>query len=170
MIKIIDNFFDEEDHTKVMDYIKTKIHFTPRYFDDEKPKTKENFYGQRFILEEDETLLNTFIKQSEKKFKIKIKKIYSDCGIDLRNLDHFKPHIDSDHAVINILIMLEGPIGVTTGTVFYTEEELDIHVGFRPNRAILFPSDKVHSPHKCELKNIRRYTATLFVKDYSDVS
>ena len=62
--------------------------------------------------------------------------------------------------------MLDGPIAVTTGTCFYTDNELDIHVGFRPNRAVMFPSDRVHSPHKSEIKNMRRYTASLFVSEY----
>ena len=62
--------------------------------------------------------------------------------------------------------MLDGPVGVTTGTVFYTDGELDIHVGFRPNRAVLFPSNYYHSPHKCGLKGVRRYTASLFITDY----
>ena len=64
--------------------------------------------------------------------------------------------------------MLEGPVGVTTGTVFYTDNELDIHVGFRPNRAVMFSSNKMHSPHKNDLKNIRRYTASLFITKYED--
>jgi len=64
--------------------------------------------------------------------------------------------------------MLYGPIAVSNGTVFYSNE-LDIHVGFRPNRAVLFPSNWMHSQHASKDKGIRRYTSTLFVKDYQDV-
>ncbi len=71
-------------------------------------------------------------------------------------------------AALRPLTTLAGsvPIGVSTGTVFYTDGELDIHIGFRPNRAVLFPSNYYHSPHKCELKGIRRYTSTLFIEEY----
>ncbi len=168
MIKIVNNFFDDEKYKQVIFHIKNNIRFTPRYLKDTTEKIKENYYGERFILNTDKNLLDTFILQSEKKFNFKIKKVHHDCGIDLRNLDRFIPHTDTGLAKMNILVMLEGPIGVTTGTVFYNDDdgELDIHVGFRPNRAILFPSHYYHSPHKCELKGVRRYTATLFVEDY----
>lgn len=169
MIKIINDFFDDEKYKQVMHHIKNNLYFTSRYFKNTTEKTKENFYGERFVLNSDKNLLNTFISQSEKKFNFKIKKVNNDCGIDLRNLDHFSPHIDNDGPnKLNILIMLEGPVGVTTGTVFYTEGELDIHVGFRPNRAVLFPSNYYHSPHKCELKGMRRYTSTLFIEEYEN--
>jgi len=164
VIKIVDNFFDNEKYEQVMHYIKNKVYFTPRYFDGTTEKTKENYYGERFVLNSNKNLLNTFISQSEKIFNFKIKKVTDDCGIDLRNIDRFYPHVDV--AKLNILIMLDGPIGVTSGTVFYTEGELDMHIGFRPNRAILFPSDKPHSAHKCELKGVRRYTSSIFVTEY----
>ena len=166
MIKIINDFFDNETYQKVMYHIKTNIYFTPRYFEGSVEKIKENYYGDRFDLISDKNLLETFISQSEKKFNFKIKNIKSDSGIDLRNLNRFEPHVDG--AKLNVLIMLDGPIGVTSGTVFYTDNELDIHIGFRPNRAILFPSHYYHSPHKCELKGVKRYTASLFITDYEE--
>ena len=166
MIKIVNNFFDDEKYKQVIFHIKNNIRFTPRYLKDTTEKIKENYYGERFILNTDKNLLDTFILQSEKKFNFKIKKVHKDCGIDLRNLNDFTPHVDSGFAKLNILIMLDGPVGVTTGTVFYTDGELDIHVGFRPNRAVLFPSNYYHSPHKCGLKGVRRYTASLFITDY----
>ena len=173
MIKIVNDFFDDKkEFNDLVNYIKKNISFTPRFFVDSKENTKESFYGQRFVLNSDKDLLDTFISQSEKKFNFKIKKVSDDCGIDLRNLDRFLPHIDSQRegmgGKLNVLVMLDGPIGVTTGTVFYTDGQLDIHVGFRPNRAILFPSNYYHSSHKCELKGIRRYTSTLFIQDYEE--
>jgi len=164
VIKIVDNFFDDEMYNKIIHHVKTKLYFTPRFWEG-REKTKENHYGDRFVLNSDKNLLDTFIKQSEKKFNFKIKEVHFDCGIDLRNLDDWMPHIDEDYK-INILVMLDGPIGITTGTVFYTEGELDIHIGFRPNRAILFPSRRLHSPHKCKLEGMRRYTTSIFVKEY----
>ena len=47
-----------------------------------------------------------------------------------------------------------GLVAVTNGTVFYYETlddyVLDMHVGFRPNRAILFPSDWITIQSACK--------------------
>ena len=68
--------------------------------------------------------------------------------------------------------MLKGPTAVTNGTVFYHGDinnfDLDIHVGFRENRAILFPSNWLHSNHASNVPNLKRYTASLFIKDYEE--
>jgi len=169
MIKIINDFFEDEMFLNVQNHITTKIYYTPRYFE-EREKNKDSYYGSRFLLSEDKNLLNTFIKQAEKKFKIKIKEVEKDSGIDIRNLDHFVPHQDS--AKVNVLVMLKGPTAVANGTVFYTGPinkcELDIHVGFRENRAILFPSKWVHSSHASNVPNLRRYTASLFITEYEE--
>ena len=166
MIKIIDNFFPEQDLKLVKDFALNKAFYTPRYFSDTKEKNKENYYGSRFDLINQPKLLELFKKQAELNFKIKIKKLKKDSGIDLRKLDHFKPHVDSNSkSDVNILIMIHGDTAVENGTVFYTDNQLDIHVGFKENRGILFPSNKVHSPHACK-DNVKRYTATLFVQDY----
>ena len=169
MIKIIDNFFENKKYNQIINHIKTNIFFKAQYLNEKSEKSEENYYGDRFVLEEDENLLKMFIKQSENKFKIKIKKLTS-ASIDIRNLKNFFPHTDTREGnKLNIFIMLDGPVGVTTGIVFYTNNELDMHVGFRPNRALLFPSDKLHSPHKSDLKGIRRYTSTLFIKEYGEL-
>ncbi len=171
MIKIIDNFFDEDVLKKIQHHITNNIYYTPKWFEGE-PKTKETHYGDRFFLNDDPELRDTFVNQAENKFKIKIKKLNFNSGIDLRNLDHFKPHADEKQGKINILTMLYGPIAIENGTVFYHVDKdtcLDIHVGFRPNRAVLFPSNWVHSQHASKTKGVRRYTSTLFVIDYQDV-
>jgi len=169
VIKIINDFFKEDDLKKVQDFALNKAFYTPSYFDDAPEKTKKYYYGSRFHLERNKELLNIFIKQAELKFKIKINKVDWNSGIDLRNLDHFKPHVDDKDAIVNILVMISGPAAVTNGTVFYTDEQLDIHVGFKENRAVMFPSNYYHSQHASNVPNLKRYTATLFIKDYEDV-
>jgi len=170
VIKIIDNFFNNDELKKIQTHITTKICFTPRWLTG-KEKTKENYYGDRFILNQDPKLKEIFIKQAENKFNIKINKLEDDSGLDLRNLDNFQPHTDGIYK-INILVMLYGPVAVTNGTVFYhgTPEkcELDMHVGFRPNRAILFPSNWMHSSHASNVPNLKRYSASLFIIDYEE--
>ena len=169
MIKIVDDFFEEVLFKKIKNYIVSQLFYEPRYLHNTTEKNSKTYYGARFTLNKDPDLLNTFIKQAEKKFKLKIKKVWNDCGIDIRNLDRFIPHTDNKIAAkINILIMVNGPTAVTNGTVFYKEGELDIHVGFRENRAILFPSDWVHSAHATNVPNLRRHTVSLFVMDYEE--
>ena len=168
MIKIIDNFFSENDLKFIQDFALTKAFYTPRYFDNAIEKNKKNYYGNRWVLENKPELLELFKKQSELKFKIKINNINTTSGIDQRNLDHFKPHVDTNSGILNILVMISGPTAVTNGTVFYTDNELDIHVGFIENRAILFPSNWLHSQHASNIPNLKRYTATLFIKDYEE--
>lgn len=171
MIKIVDNFFDEKDLLSLQDFALNKAYYTPQYtdFDGTTEKNKENFYGNRWHLDNDEHLKKLFIEQAELKFKFKINSLGGGSGIDLRNLDHFIPHIDRDSKV-NVLIMLKGSTAVNNGTVFYhgsTDDcVLDIHVGFRENRAILFPSNWVHSPHAITTPNVKRYTVSLFITDY----
>ncbi len=177
MIKVLDNFFDENVLNKIQNHITTKIYYSPKWFVGQE-KTNETYYGDRFLLSNDPELRDLFIKQAENKFKIKITGLDKSSGIDLRNLDHFKPHIDPYN--INILIMLQGPVAIENGTVFYhvdgelsddyeSSYELDIHVGFRPNRAVLFPSTWLHSQHASKTKGVRRYTSTLFITDYENV-
>jgi hypothetical protein len=170
MIKIINNFFEDILFKNIKNHITTNLFFTPRYLNHTKERSKDTTYGMRFRLKEDPNLLKTFITQAEKKFNIKIKETLCESGIDIRNLDNFIPHNDvASGAKINILVMLKGPTAVSNGTVFYnTEGDLDIHVGFRENRAILFPSNWVHSPHASKVPNLKRYTASLFIKDYEE--
>ena len=171
MIKIIDNFFENKDLKIVQDFALTKAFYTPRFFDKAPDKTDEHNYGNRWSFNNEPKLLDMFTKQAELKFKIKIKELDFDSGIDQRRLTVFKPHTDN-HSILNILIMISGPTAVTNGTVFYNKDnnicDLDIHVGFRENRAILFPSDKMHSPHANKEFNVTRYSATLFITNYEE--
>lgn len=174
MIKIIDNFFNKNDLKFVQDFALTKAFYTPQFLDNTVEKNKQNHYGNRWFFKNKPELLELFKKQSEDKFKIKIKKINSNSGIDQRNLDHFKPHTDTVLGLVNILIMISGSTAVTNGTVFYHENldnhDLDIHVGFRENRAVMFPSNKVHSAHASNVPNLKRYTSTLFIKEYERIN
>jgi hypothetical protein len=168
VIKIIDNFFCNEDLVQVQNFALTKAFYSPRYLEGTKEKNHKNFYGNRYVLGNNPNLLKLFVDQAEKKFSIKIKKLNDDCSIDQRNLDHFIPHKDTSLGIANILIMIKGQRGINNGTVFFTEEELDIHVGFKENRAVMFPSDKIHSPHLSKTPNLVRYTSSLFIKDYEE--
>lgn len=173
MIKIVDNFFNENDLKIIQNFALTKAFYTPAFFPNAPEKSQKYHYGNRYELKNSPELLDLFIKQAKLKFKIKIKEIEPNSGIDQRNLNHFKPHTDHDeNVVMNLLIMISGPTAVTNGTVFYYGDmnnyELDTHIGFRENRAILFPSNIVHSQHASDVPNLKRYTATLFIRDYEE--
>tara|TARA_Y100001978_G_C23653343_1_gene414645 strand:+ start:732 stop:1259 length:528 start_codon:yes stop_codon:yes gene_type:complete len=168
MIKIINDFFNEKQLHLVQDFTLNKATYTPCFFDNAKERNKYTHYGNRFNLSTDKELKNLFINQAELKFDLKNLKINDNIsGIDQRNLDHFKPHTDTGIGIIsNILIMISGPTAVTNGTVFYSDNELDIHVGFKENRAVMFPPDWLHSQHASTVPNLKRYTATLFCNSY----
>ena len=172
MIRVKDDFFEEKMFAHIKKHVTTQLIFEPRYFDNpainpEGERSKEQYYGSRFDWNNDKKLLDIFVKQAENAFRLKVKKLHSPPGgIDIRNLDHFKPH--TDDGKLNILVMIGGPTAVTNGTVFYTDGELDIHVGFRENRAVLFPSNWWHSQHASNVPNLKRYTSTLFIKDYEE--
>ena len=119
MIKIIDDFFEDILFTNIKNYIVSEINFKPKYLEGTTEKTQENFYGNRFKLSGNLELRSIFIKQSEKKFNIKIDTLDDESGIDIRNLDHFVPHIDTSFSKMNILIMMKGPTAVTSnGSIF----------------------------------------------------
>ena len=66
--------------------------------------------------------------------------------------------------------MLHGEEDIYRGTVFQTNErEVSTVVGFKPNRAILFPSNTYHSPHSALNNNfnVHRYSATMFIEKYN---
>lgn len=172
MIKILDNFFEDKDLKLIQNFATTQACYTPQFFENTKEKNKENYFGDRYYLNSSPELLDKFIKQTELNFKIKIKEINNASGIDQRNLDHFKPHIDHP-GIINIMVMLKGIESITNGTVFYDKDkdnyDLNINVGFKENRAILFPSKHYHSQHASNIPNMKRFTATLFILDYEEL-
>jgi len=71
VIKIINNFFDKDVLDRVQKHVTTNLYYTPSWFEGQE-KTKENYYGDRFFLNDDLELKKMFIKQAENKFKIKI--------------------------------------------------------------------------------------------------
>ena len=62
----------------------------------------------------------------------------------------FAPHVDNG-GEYQVLIYLMGDETVNNGTGFYKPDgkgnmNLNTHIGFRPNRAILFTKDNYHAP------------------------
>jgi hypothetical protein len=164
MIKIINNFFTEEELSNVKNYI-TNAFFTPQHYEFAKEKTRETYFGLRHHFEHCPSLLEKMIKIGEEKFNIKILKTHPASGIDKRKVEIFQPHQDINSR-LNLMVMLEGPTSINNGTVFYTDNNTDIHIGFRENRAVLFPADYTHSPSVNEEKKVERTVSSIFITEY----
>jgi hypothetical protein len=126
-----------------------------------KEYTDANTYGFRYIFSIDSELGKCLSKQCKKKFKYNIVKVI-ECGIDKRKLTLYKPHKDNP-SIFNLYLQIEGGTKLNHGLGFYTENNLDIHVGFKENRAVLFDSNLLHSPLVDE--EIWRTTLTCFIKE-----
>ena len=79
--------------------------------------------------------------------------------------DKPRPHTDEKTgAKFQCLIYMHGPESINNGTGFYKDNELNIHVGFKPNRAIFFSSDVWHTPLQWTGNGSFRYSICNFFK------
>ena len=89
------------------------------------------------------------------------------------NQGHYKPHVDdciNHHRTLSIILLLNDDY--EGGELIFKSVDLqkDLHIiDVKKNRAVLFPSGHYHSPHKSNVPNLKRYTATLFIQDYEEV-
>ena len=162
MIYILDNFLEKKTFNDLKAFSKKNIQYTPRYFNNSKEKNDSNTYGLRSKFEINSELGICLSEQCLKKFKFKILKVH-ECGLDKRKLTMYKPHTDSSYSKINFYLMVEGGSKLNHGLGFYTENNLDLHIGFKENRAVLFDSNILHSPMVDE--EIWRTTITIFIKE-----
>ena len=169
MIQIVENFFTDKQLKMIQNFVLNKAIYTPKFLPNATEKNDQSSYGNRFCFyqEKSKKLYKLFVDRAKLKYKINILKIDSDSGLDVRKLTTWKFHVDSTK--LNLLVMLYGEENIHTGTVFETDEKkFSTVIGFKPNRAILFPSTTRHSPHAALNNdyNVHRYSATLFIKQY----
>lgn len=142
MIQIKDNFFVD------INKIKESLQKVPIYnakdwetsFD-----TEVYWQGNRsrdFKLSHS-NLFDTIKKNIQDTFE-KQYKINTMCMHERKD-DKMNPHIDDDDSDTNCLIFITGKEGFCNGTGFYNDKELSIAAGFKENRALLFPSNYLHS-------------------------
>jgi len=158
MLQVVDNFFTKKMHEKIKIFCKQGLHFAPSF------TKNKSYFGLRSNMKTD--LSKHFIDMAKYKFKINITKVHKESGIDIRDLDNFIPHADP-HSSLNLFVMIQGDKAANNGIVFYDEKEIDMHIGFRENRAVLFSSNMLHSPNVYPKKNIKRITSTLFITEYN---
>jgi|TARA_R100001126_G_scaffold17201_1_gene8003 hypothetical protein len=77
--------------------------------------------------------------------------------------DKPRPHVDLELGCTHqCLIYMHGPESVNNGTGFYKDGQLNIHVGFKPNRAIFFSSDVFHTSLQWSGNGSFRYSIANF--------
>ena len=52
----------------------------------------------------------------------------------------YQPHTDTCVSKMNLYLQIEGGTKLNHGLGFYTDNNLNIHIGFKENRAVLFDS------------------------------
>jgi hypothetical protein len=163
MITIIDNFLDEKDFNDLKAFSKSnKVRYTPQFFDGTIEKKKETTFGLRYNFLIDSELGECLSKKCLEKFKYKIVKTH-ECGIDKRKLTMYQPHTDDKNSKMNLYLQIEGGTKLNHGLGFYTDNNLDTHIGFKENRAVLFDSNLLHSPLVDE--EVWRTTLTVFITE-----
>jgi hypothetical protein len=163
MIFIVDNFLDKKDFNDLKAFSKSeKVKYTTQFFHGSNEKVKETTYGLRYNFSLDSELGLCLSKTCFKKFNYKITNA-PECGLDKRRLNMYQPHTDKILSKINLYLQIEGGTKLNHGLGFYTENNLDIHIGFKENRAVLFNSDIIHSPLVDE--EVWRTTLTVFIKE-----
>ena len=167
MINIVDDFFTKDHLLNVQNYASGAV-YKPVFFDYSKNKENKNrndTYGIRHFFELKSSLGKVIQERCLKKFSYIIEDTnpHSLGALDKRKLDVFQPHEDGLLGKVNLYIQLIGPTAVSNGICFYDKDhKLDIHIGFRENRALLFDSDIIHTPNISSDK-IWRTTISLFI-------
>jgi|TARA_E500000318_G_C3556596_1_gene211444 hypothetical protein len=141
-IIIQDNFFSK----KMLDKIKIDLSYQKfvNRFNSHKNSTYQKIYFH-VELETDHFVVVETIKNLKKKFNLSCSKIESKYFLSSKH-EQATPHNDGHE--YNCLIYLKGNHLVNNGTGFYDkisegEYQLNTHVGFKENRAIVFDS-KIH--------------------------
>ena len=167
-IIIQDNFFKKDILNKIKIDI-SRLNFTNRY------NQHSNTIYQRIYFNV-ELNFNHFAVQEViknlKKHDIEVKNILPFYFLSTKHKEA-TPHEDSLNN-INCLVYLKGKNFLNSGTGFYDkkgeEYELNSHVGFKENRAIIFDSDIYHSSLQFNKDCGPRYIMTNFInfKKYND--
>jgi hypothetical protein len=138
-ITIKDNFLDDELFNNLHNQI-SYLQFSPKltYLGED---NKHPWFSapvsedvQNIVKDKCEKLLN-------KKFKLRF------CSYTLLATVEPLPHCDlCDETDYQVIIYIKGNVNLNKGTGFYLNGELNTHVGFNENRAILWHANTWHSP------------------------
>jgi hypothetical protein len=162
-ILIKDNFFSEEILSKVHIELPS-LNFTNRHVD-RKDRTSYNKIYFNFPLSSDHYLVEETTNILLKEYNIKYKKMESVYFLSTKN-NLPTPHTDT--CELNVLIYLKGDSLMHNGTGIYEQNNLNTHLGFKENRAILFNGAKyMHaSLQSFEQEASPRYVMANFLNYY----
>ena len=144
-IIVKDNFFDESVLKKIHRDI-LELKFTNRFVNN---KNEDNIYQKIYfevVLNEKHFAVQEVLKNVENLIEKKLKISGNYYFLSTKHKDA-TPH--EDNSDINCLIYLKGKEFVNSGTGFYDRNDdkcnLNTHVGFKENRAIIFDSKIIHA-------------------------
>ena len=139
-IIIKDNFFEKELFEKL------KIHISNYQFVAQHHALTNSNYNHVWFSYPTEKDIENIIKNKcenifNKKFRVNF------CSYTLLASVDPLPHIDlNDNCDHQIIIYIKGNTNLHKGTGFYLNNELNTHIGFNENRAVLWHSNTKHSP------------------------
>jgi len=167
-----ENFFDTETY-KIITEEMIRLEYKPPEQSDIN-NLKSCYWHYHQLPEECEVQIE--IKKLVKKYffyeiqKFTSPSIYTMVGA----ADHPKPHRDNigdNVPKYQLIVYMLGPESINSGTGFYDvgevqghHGEISVHVGFKPNRAIFFSSETIHSPLQWAGNGSFRYSINNFFR------
>tara|TARA_R110002012_G_scaffold238372_1_gene412163 strand:- start:2450 stop:2962 length:513 start_codon:yes stop_codon:yes gene_type:complete len=100
-------------------------------------------------------------KLLNKKFKINF------CSYTLLSTVEPLPHCDlNDETDYQVIVYIKGDVDLHKGTGFYVKGELNTHIGFNENRAVIWHSNSWHTPMNWAADNkSKRYSVICQLKE-----
>tara|TARA_A100001037_G_C14992627_1_gene563334 strand:- start:309 stop:845 length:537 start_codon:yes stop_codon:yes gene_type:complete len=169
VILIQDNFFEEKILKNIQEEI-VKVEMKP-------PPDETRAYQSSYWFDHKLPVMCELQKLIYKNIKlyfnmeVDVNKVTDvDCMYTMSNAkDHPRPHTDG-MATHQCLIYIKGDPLLANGTGFYTPDSedklkfhLNLHVGFKENRALFFSSDNWHSPMQWSGPSSWRYSIANFM-------
>lgn len=149
-ISIIDNFFNKDDFKFLIKHVST-LSWNPleNIYKGIKDAENKHFWYSSDINKEDKFSKNTLKlinKKTLKKFKG-----FKTLNFSLAHNPELFPHVDTyNNASFQFIIYIKGLIDINQGTGFYTFDDdkavLNTHVGFYPNRLVMWNCGVYHAP------------------------
>ncbi len=156
-----ENFFSSEIYSQVVNEMVNAEYAPP---DSKSRKAHEGSYWHAHYLPDNCELQKEIKKLIQKHFNYKVTNfIYPSVYTMVGATDKPRPHTDeTTGSKFQCLIYMYGPESINNGTGFYKDNQLNMHVGFKPNRAIFFSSDVFHTPLQWNGNGSFRYSICNF--------
>jgi len=160
-IFVKENFFNDDLYTKIVNEM-VRIEYAPP--EAEIRKAFDGTFWHVHYLPDNCELQIVIKKLIHEHFNYEISKyVFPSLYTMVGATDKPRPHVDLNKGCTHqCLIYMHGPKSINNGTGFYKDGKLDMHVGFKPNRAIFFTSDVYHTPLQWNGNGSFRYSINNF--------